>query len=127
MQVFPHKELTYEIIGAAMEVHRDLRPGLDEKLYENALVIELHQRNLKVQQQKQFPVLYKQQPIGKLIPDLIVEDKVIVDPKVVSEFNAAHISQMLGYLNITNLQVALLLNFKNASLEHQRVFNERLN
>ena len=107
-----------------MEVHRQLKPGLDEKLYEKALIIELSQRGLSVSSQKQFPVQYKGQPIGTLIPDLIVEDKVIIDTKVVSEFHTVHISQMLGYLNITDLEVALLINFKNASLEHQRVFRK---
>ena len=107
-----------------MEVHRHLKPGLDEKLYENALIIELSDRGLSVNSQKQFPVQYKGHPIGKLIPDLIIEDKVIVDTKVVSEFNSHHIAQMLGYLNITGLEIALLINFKNASLEHQRVYHK---
>jgi len=107
-----------------MEVHRHLKPGLDEKLYENALIIELTNRGLSVNSQKQFPVQYKGHSIGKLIPDLIIEDKVIVDTKVVSEFTSRHIAQMLGYLNITGLEIALLINFKNASLEHQRVFHK---
>ncbi|MFC4995410.1 GxxExxY protein [Rubritalea tangerina] len=124
MEAFPHKELSYEIIGASMEVHRTLKPGLDEKLYERALIIELNKRGLHAAQQKQFPVNYKGTAIGTLIPDLIVDDKIIVDAKVVSEFCSAHISQMLGYLNITDLEVALLINFKNASLEHQRVFKK---
>ena len=63
--------------------------------------------------------------IGKLIPDLIVDGKVAVDPKVITAFNETHIAQMLGYLNITGLQVALLLNFKNAKLEWKRVVNQR--
>ena len=59
--------------------------------------------------------------IGKLVPDLIVDGKVIADPKVVSAFNDTHIAQMLGYLNITGLEVALLLNFKDAKLAWERV------
>ncbi len=116
-----HEELTKEIIGAAMKVHSALRPGLDEKLYENALVIELKQQGYNIEQQKRFPVYYDSNEIGVLIPDLLVDDKVIVDTKVVSEFNEAHIAQMIGYLTITNLQVALLLNFKHASLSWKRV------
>ncbi len=116
-----HKELSESIIGAAMTVLNALRPGLDEKLYENALVMELHKRGHETQQQKQFPVLYDGQRIGLLIPDLIVDNRVIVDPKVVTAFNDTHQAQMLGYLNITGLRLAILLNFKNARLEWKRI------
>ena len=116
-----HKELSEAIIGAAMTVLNTLRPGLDEKLYENALVIELRKRGHKVEQQRQYPVHYDGQLIGTLIPDLIVDDLVIADPKVVTAFNDTHIAQMIGYLNITNLRLAILLNFKNAKLDWKRV------
>ncbi|MEO0016754.1 MAG: hypothetical protein RLZZ522_37 [Verrucomicrobiota bacterium] len=116
-----HKELTERIIGAAMEVHRELRNGLDEKLYENALCIEFAIQGIHFEQQKRFTVFYKQRPLGNLIPDLIVDHAVIVDTKVVECFNDAHISQMIGYLKITGLRVALLLNFKHASLQIKRI------
>lgn len=114
-------ELSGTIIGAAMKVHRTLRPGLDEKLYENALVIELRKQGHVVEQQREFDVRYDGHLIGILIPDLIVDERVVADPKVVTEFNDAHISQMLGYLSITGLSLALLLNFKHASLQIKRV------
>ena len=110
-----HEQLTAEVIGAAMAVLNELKPGLDEKLYENALVIELLARGRAVEQQRGFSVHYRGHCIGKLIPDLIVDEKIVVDPKVVVSFNDTHVAQMLGYLNITGLRVALLLNFKNAS------------
>ncbi len=116
-----HEELSKQIIGAAMEVLNTLKPGLDEKLYENALVIELRERGHAVEQQRSFPVDYKGESIGTLIPDLIVDGKVIVDPKVVTAFNDTHIAQMTGYLAITDLRLALLLNFKSAKLEWKRV------
>jgi GxxExxY protein len=116
-----HEETTRAIIGAAMCVLNELKPGLDEKLYENALVIELVARGHTVEQQREFPVCYRGHFIGRLIPDLIVDGKVIADPKVVSAYTDTHIAQMLGYLNITNLQVALLLNFKEATLTWKRV------
>jgi GxxExxY protein len=116
-----HKELSESIIGAAMTVLNTLRPGLDEKLYERALVTELQKRGHKVDQQRQFPVHYDGQQIGNLIPDLIVDDQVIADPKVVTTFNDSHLAQMVGYLNITELRFALLLNFKFAKLEWKRV------
>jgi GxxExxY protein len=120
-----HEKITEDIIGAAMAVLNELRPGLDEKLYENALVIELQERGHTMEQQREYPVRYRGHFIGKLIPDLIVDGKVITDPKVVTAFNDTHLAQMPGYLNITGLEVALLLNFKNAKLEWKRVVNEK--
>ncbi len=116
-------ELTQTIIGAAHKVLWTLKPGLDEKLYERALVIELAKQGLHCDAQKQFPVHYDSHHIGTLIPDLIVEDRVIVDAKVVTAFNDSHLAQMLGYLNITALKTALLLNFKHARLQIKRVSN----
>jgi GxxExxY protein len=118
-----HEEITQEIIGAAMELLNKLKPDLDEKLYENALVIELRARGHVVEQQKQYPVHYREQLIGVLIPDLIVDSKVIVDAKVVTAFNESHIAEMLGYLNITGLEVAILLSFKESKLRWKRILN----
>jgi len=119
-----HRELSHAIIGAAMTVHNTLRPGLDEKLYENALVIELVKRGHRVEQQKAFPVTYDGHLIGRLVPDLIVDGLVIVDPKVAESFNETHLAQMLGYLSITGLHLALLLNFKHAKLQTRRVVRD---
>ncbi|PYK19776.1 MAG: GxxExxY protein [Verrucomicrobia bacterium] len=116
-----HEELSGEIIGAAMEVLNKLKPGLDEKLYERAMIIELKRRGHNVAVQSSFPVSYRGELIGTLIPDLIVDAAVIVDPKVVSCFTDTHVAQMIGYLNITGLDLALLINFKNARLEWKRV------
>ena len=116
-----HEELSREIIGAAMEVLNELKPGLDEKLYERAMIIELKHRGHIVSVQNSFPVSYRGELIGNLVPDLIVDNAVIVDPKVVSCFTDTHMAQMIGYLNITNLDLALLMNFKNARVEWKRV------
>ena len=104
-----------------MEVLNTLKPGLDEKLYENALVIELRDRGHMVEQQKRFPVQFKGQLIGTLIPDLVVDESVVADPKVVTTFNENHMAQMIGYLAKTGMEVALLLNFKYARLKWKRV------
>lgn len=116
-----HEDLSKQVIGAAMEVLNELKPGLNEKLYEIALVIELRERGHSIEQQRNFPVDYKGSNIGTLIPDLIVDGKVIVDPKVVTAFNDSHVAQMTGYLAITGLRLAILLNFKSARLEWRRV------
>lgn len=115
--------LTENIIGAAHKVLFTLKPGLDEKLYERALVIELGKQGMRCESQRQFDVCYEGQNIGTLIPDLIVEGLVIVDAKVVAALNDSHLAQMLGYLNITGLKTALLLNFKHARLAIKRVAN----
>ncbi len=111
-----HEELSGAIIGAAMDVLNELKPGLDEKLYERALVIELRRRGHTVDAQRSYPVFYNS--------DLIVDDTVIVDPKVVSAFNEAHTAQMIGYLAISQLDMALLLNFKSVRLEWKRIVRQ---
>jgi GxxExxY protein len=121
-----HKELSYQIVGASMTVLNELKPGLDEKVYENALVLELKHLGLRVEQQKSYPVFYRESLVGKLIPDLIVEDKVIVDPKVVTAFVDSHLAQMNGYLAITKLDLAILLNFKYEKLVSKRIVRSSL-
>ena len=118
---FVQGELSEEIIGAAMKVLNTLKPGLNEKAYENALVIEMRRRGRPVDQQKRFDVLYEGQVVDIMIPDLIIGGSVIVDPKVTEEFNRTHIAQMLGYIAITGLGLALLLNFKHSDLRWKRV------
>ena len=81
----------------------------------------MRERGHHIEQQRSFPVDYKGTNIGTLIPDLIVDGKVIVDPNVVTAFNDSHIAQMTGYLAITGLRLAILLNFKSARLEWKRV------
>lgn len=119
----PHMDLTQKIIGAAMAVHRALGPGLDEKIYENALAIEIAAQSLAFTQQQQFPVFYRERSVGKLITDLIVENKVIIETKVALAINDVHTAQALSYLSISGLQVCLILNFKTASLTFKRVAN----
>jgi GxxExxY protein len=119
-----HEKLSGEIIGAAMVVLNELGPGLDEKLYERALIIELRKRGHVVDQQKAFPVHYSGELIGNLVPDAIVDNLVVADPKVVEAFSETHVRQMIGYLAITKLKLALLLNFKHAKLEWKRIVRE---
>ena len=106
------EELTYKIRGAIFAVYQELGPGLLENIYEVALVYELRKRGLKVEQQKQIQLYYD----GKLLPidyriDLLVEDKVILELKSVSELKDVHFKQLLTYLRITRKRVGLLVNF----------------
>jgi GxxExxY protein len=116
-----HPEISEAVIGSAMKVLNTLKPGLDEKAYENALVIELRKRGHRVDQQKRFEVRYDGALVDILVPDMIVDDLVVADPKVVEAFTETHIAKMQGYLTITNLRLALLLNFKFADLRWKRV------
>ena len=122
-----HEKLSGKIIGAAMDVLNQLRPGMIRQLpdYERPMIIELKHRGHSLSIQKAFPVFYHGELIGNLIPELIVDDTAIVDPKVVACLTDTRVAQMLGYLNITRLDLALLLNFKNAWLEWKRVLRPR--
>ena len=104
-----------------MTVLNALRPGLREKAYERALVLELRNRGRSIQQQRSFEVIYDGTVVDRLTPDLIVDDAVIVDPKCVTAFTDAHFAQMLGYLANTGLRLALLLNFSQSRLQWKRI------
>ena len=116
-----HRKLSESIIGSAMKVLNTLKPGLNEKAYENSLVIELSKRGHTIEQQRRFDVMYEGQLVDTLIPDLLVDGLVVVDPKVVSAFTDTHLAQMMGYLAITDFRLALLINFKFADLKWKRV------
>jgi GxxExxY protein len=116
-----YEEQSQSIIGAAMTVLNTLKPGLDEKIYERALKIELGKRGHHVEAQREFPVYYEGEKVGTLIPDLIIDGLILVDTKVVSGFNDSHVAQMIGYLAITELRLGLLINFKSSTLLWKRV------
>ena len=106
------EELTREIIGGAIEVHKELGPGLLESAYEECLCHELHLRGLKFQRQVSIPIIYKQIKLDcGYKADLIVEEKILIELKAVAEIIPVHEAQLLTYLKITGLKVGLLLNF----------------
>ncbi len=115
------KQETHAIIGCAFEVLNELGHGLNEKCYENALVLEFRLRGIGYSQQRQFEVLYKRERVGLFIPDLIAYDQVIVDAKVIDRITDVERGQMLNYLRITKLRVGLILNFKHPKLEWERL------
>ena len=107
----------HSVIGAAIEVHRRLGPGLDEALYEQALAIELKIQQLSFARQVAFPVLYRDQIIGEKRLDLVVQGKLIVELKAVDQLSPIHTSQVLTYLKVTGHQLALLINFNSKILK----------
>ena len=108
-----HDPLTHSIIGCAIEVHRQLGPGLLETTYEAALCVELDAAGLAYTRQIGVPVLYKGRLIGEHRPDLVVENKVVVEIKSVDRLNAVHQAQTLAYMRILRLPVGLLMNFNS--------------
>ena len=109
--------LTEQIIGAAIEVHRHLGPGLLESAYEEALAIELELRRIPFERQTAIPFTYKGHPIGDYRLDLLVGDKVVVEIKSVERHDPVFEAQLLTYLRLTGKKVGLLINFNTRLLK----------
>ena len=114
-------DITYAINGAVFEVNRILGSGFLEKVYENALLIELKKRGLKAENQVSVKVLYKESVVGEYIADILVEDKVIVELKTVETLEKIHEAQILNYLKATGIRVGILVNFKHPKAEVKRM------
>jgi GxxExxY protein len=105
--------LTRRVIACAIEVHKRLGPGLLEKLYQEAMVIEMQLGNLKVEKNIKIPVQYKGKPIGDYFIDLLVEDTVILELKSVERHDPVFEAQILSYMKLTGKKVGLLINFNS--------------
>ena len=115
------KKETEQIIGFAFEVLNELGHGLHEKIYENSLVVLFKLNSIAFDQQRRFPVLFRGVEVGEFVPDLIVFGSLIVDTKVIERITDHERGRMLNYLRIAKLRVGLILNFKNARLEWERI------
>ena len=115
------KAETEKIIGFAFKVLNEVGHGLNEKIYENSLTVLFKLNNIEFDQQRRFPVHFRGVEVGEFVPDLIAFGSVIVDKKVIDRITDHERGQMLNYLRITKLRVGLILNFKNARLEFERV------
>ena len=119
------EELTGKIIGAAIEVHRQLGPGFIESIYEKALVYELHKRGLRVEQQLEVPILYDGSiEVGKHRLDLLIEGEIVADLKAISELIDIHFAIVKSQLRAVKRKHGLLLNFAKVKLEARRVIAE---
>jgi len=116
-----YKELSYAIVGAAMEVHRILGPGFLEAVYQAALAHELTGRGIRFEQFKKLPVYYKGVLVGDYEADFVIEGKIILEIKAVSHLHPKHEAQAINYLTATGFRLAILLNFGADSLQHQRI------
>ncbi|MFZ6031516.1 MAG: GxxExxY protein [Chloroflexota bacterium] len=116
-----HKDLSYAVVGAAMEVHRLLGSGFLEAVYETALAYELQLRGIGFERQKRLSVSYKGQFVGEYIADMVVEDQIILELKAVSAISPSHEAQAHHYLAATGKKLALILNFGCESLQQKRI------
>jgi GxxExxY protein len=113
--------ITERIIGAVHQVSNSLGSGFLEKVYENALAVELRLSGLKVVQQQRIEVSYRDNLVGDYVADLLVEDQVIVEVKAVKALDIIHSAQCLNYLKATNLSVCLLVNFGSPKASVKRI------
>lgn len=116
-----HGDATYAIIGAAMEVHRELGPGFLETIYQRGMEAELRRRSMSFESQRRILVRYKGETLAEHVLDLVVDGRVVVELKAVKELTDQHLAQTLSYVRASNLPLGLLINFAKRSLQHRRV------
>jgi GxxExxY protein len=120
-----YKELSFAIIGAAMEVHRLLGAGFLEAVYQKELAYELTLRNIPFEEQVRLPVMYKGILVGDYIADFVIDGKIILEIKAVSDVTDAHKAQAINYLAATGYELAILLNFGESRLHQERLVHHK--
>jgi GxxExxY protein len=115
-----YRDLSYQIMGAIFEVHKELGPGFLESVYEKALIEEFTKKAIKVETQRVINVAYKGKKIGVHRLDLVVEDEVAVELKTVERFSTYHTAQLLSYLKASGYKLGILVNFSKAKVEYRR-------
>ena len=121
-----HEQLTKRIIGCAMQVHRTLKSGFQEVIYQRALAIEFNLDNLQFEREQEMEIYYRDKCIGSRRVDFFVESSVMVEIKAVSKLEDVNLAQAMNYLECYKLDVGLLLNFGAQSLEFKRVHNNKV-
>ncbi len=114
-----HGEMTYRVIGLAMEVHNKLGVGFLEKVYENALMVALRREGIGAQQQ--IKIHFENVVVGDYVADILIGEKLILELKAVEAITAIHRAQVINYLKATGIRLALILNFGNPKLQHERI------
>ena len=126
LKKFPHQELTRQIIGIYYHVYNELGYGFLEKVYHNAFAIELTTRGYKIEKHKKVSVFYKNEIVGEYIPDILVDDKLIIELKCAENLVEAHECQLINYLRATDCQVGLVLNFGKDPQFIRKIFTNDL-
>ena len=122
MSNYLYEEDTYKIIGALMEVHKNLGKGFSEIVYKDAFEYELNKINFFFEREKEYLVHYKNVILNhKFYADFVVLDKIIIEIKSVNSLDEKHISQCLNYLHVSGHRLAILVNFNKTSLEYKRI------
>jgi len=116
-----YKDLSYQIIKAALETHNILGAGFLEKVYENALIIKLKQYGLKAEQQLPIKVLFEGAMVGDYYADIVVDGKVILELKCVESITSIHEAQLINYLKATGMKLGIIINFAKPKLEYKRM------
>ena len=122
---YKYSDITEKIIGCAMTVHRRMRNGFQELIYHRCLIIEFRKIALSFSNEVELPIFYDNVEVGKRRVDFLVENKVVIEIKAVSELTDTHLAQALNYLESLNLEVGLLLNFGSKSLGVMRLINNK--
>lgn len=120
MSNYPDQDLTESIIGAAFEVHNVLGAGFLEKVYQNALIKELKQRGHKAEAEVNIPIYYKGELVGSYSADILVDEKIILELKALSNLTGEHEAQLINYLKATGYKIGLLLNFGTRKVQIKR-------
>lgn len=121
---FKSDEITKQIIGCVYRVSNELGCGFVEKVYENALALELRKAGFRVAQQHPISVLYHSEVVGEFVADLVVADEIIVELKAAKQLNDIHYAQCMNYLKATGLAVCLLVNFGTPKAEVRRIVHQ---
>lgn len=123
MEQYKHGELTHKIIGCAMQVHSFLGNGFQELIYQRALALEFSKAGLSFIRELEMPIYYKEylEPIGTRRVDFLVEEKVLVELKAVGQLEDVHLVQVLNYIKAYKLEIGLLINFGERSLNFKRL------
>ncbi len=122
---YKYSELTGKIIGVAMEVHKYLGNGFQEVIYQRALSIELNIQGLEHEREKEMPLSYKGYDIGKRRVDFFIEEKIMLEIKAVKQLEDVHLAQAINYLEAYNMEIGLLINFGNTSLQFKCVMKPK--
>lgn len=118
-----YEDLTYKIIGCAMEVHKYLGNGFQEVVYQRALAIEMQMQGIDFSREHEMSLQYKGHDIGTRRVDFFVEDTIMVEIKAIINLEDVHLAQAMNYVEAYNLEIGLLINFGSKSLQHKRVHN----
>jgi GxxExxY protein len=119
------QDLTFKVIGAAMEVHKLLGNGFQEVIYQRCLAIEMYLQNIRFVREQEMKIEYKSYDVGTRRVDFFVDNKIMVEIKAVINLEDAHLAQAINYLEAYNLEIGLLINFGSRSLQFKRVHNNK--